>query len=62
MFVEQKEELRKIAFDMEEVWAAIDAVLVEKDPRRALELMDDLRDQVDGPGIHLWRENGVPLG
>ncbi|MHC4047563.1 hypothetical protein [Bradyrhizobium sp. 23AC] len=50
MFVEQKEGLRKIVFDMEEVLAAIDAVLVEKDPRRALELMDDLRYHVDGYG------------
>ncbi|MER8808265.1 hypothetical protein [Mesorhizobium australicum] len=50
MFVEQKEELRKIVFDMEEVLGAIDAVLTEKDPRRALELMDALRDHVDGYG------------
>lgn len=50
MFVEQKEELRKVVFDIEEVLAAIDAVLVEKDPRRALELMDDLQDHVDGHG------------
>lgn len=50
MFVEQKEELRKIVFDMEEVLGAIDAVLIEKDPRRALELMDALRDHVDGHG------------
>ncbi|MFS8037429.1 hypothetical protein ACI7BZ_10775 [Xanthobacter sp. AM11] len=50
MFVDQKEELRKIVFDMEEVLGAIDAVLTEKDPRRALELMDDLRQHVDGDG------------
>lgn len=50
MFVEQKEQLRKIVFDMEEVLGAIDAVLTEKDPRRALELMDALRDHVDGYG------------
>ncbi|GAB9248891.1 hypothetical protein BDS110ZK12_78300 [Bradyrhizobium diazoefficiens] len=50
MFVEQKEELRKIVFDMEEVLGAIDAVLTEKDPRRALELMDALRYHVDGYG------------
>ncbi|WP_225130971.1 MULTISPECIES: hypothetical protein [unclassified Bradyrhizobium] len=50
MFVEQKEELRKIVFDMEEVLGAIDAVLTEKDPRRAVKLMDALRDHVDGYG------------
>lgn len=50
MFVEQKEELRKVVFEMEEVLGAIDAVLTEKEPRRALELMDALRDHVDGYG------------
>ncbi|MEO1985129.1 MAG: hypothetical protein ABGX47_00515 [Martelella sp.] len=50
MFVEQKEDLRKIVFDMEEALGAIDAVLIEKDPRRALELMGALRDHVDGYG------------
>jgi hypothetical protein len=50
MFVEQKEGLRKIVFEMEEVLGAIDAVLIEKDPRRALELMHALRYHVDGYG------------
>jgi len=48
MFVDQKEELRKIVFEMEEVLGIIDSVLTEKNPRKALELMDDLRAHVDG--------------
>jgi hypothetical protein len=50
MFYEQKEELRKVVFDMEEVLGIIDNVLTEKDPRKALGLMEDLGAHVDGYG------------
>jgi hypothetical protein len=50
MFVDQKEELRKIVFEMEEVLGAIDAILTEKNPRKAVDLLHDLRLHVDGYG------------
>lgn len=48
MFVEQKKELRKLVFDMEEVMELLDSLLIEKDPRKALSLMGDLGQHIDG--------------
>jgi hypothetical protein len=50
MFVEQKEELRKTLFEMEEVLGTIDKILTEKDPRKAISLIEDLRMHIDGYG------------
>lgn len=50
MFVDQKETLRKIVFEMEEVLGTIDVILTEKDPRKAVDLLHDLRLHVDGYG------------
>ncbi len=36
MFFDQKEELRKLVFDIDEVLQVIDQILIEKDPRTAL--------------------------
>lgn len=50
MFMEEKETLRNVVFNMEEVLGIIDSILTEKNPRRALDFMDDLRGHVDGYG------------
>lgn len=50
MFFELKEKLRRLVFDMDEVLTIIDSVLVEKDPRRAVELAADLKHHVGAYG------------
>lgn len=50
MYFQGKESLRKIVFNMDEVLGIIDAILTEKDPRKAMSLMEDLRMHVDGHG------------
>lgn len=50
MFLEEKERLRSIVFNMEEVLEIIDSVLTEKNPRKALGHMDDLSSHIDGNG------------
>lgn len=48
MFVEHKEDLRRLTYDIEEVLETIDAILVEKDPRSALQLLGKLNEHIDG--------------
>ncbi|OCP08403.1 MULTISPECIES: hypothetical protein [unclassified Ensifer] len=48
MFVDQKEELRGLLFEMEEVIQIVDSILAEKDPRKALSRLDELNNHVDG--------------
>ncbi len=48
MFFEGKERLRRIVFDMEEVLGIVDAILVEKDPLKAMGLVENLDAHIDG--------------
>ncbi|MQW13116.1 hypothetical protein GHK51_22895 [Sinorhizobium meliloti] len=48
MFVDQKEELRGLLFEMEEVIQIVDSILAEKDPRKALSRLDELGYHIDG--------------
>ena len=49
-FREKKEELRKVMYDIGEVLETMDQILVTSDPMRALTLLDEVRDNVDGRG------------
>jgi hypothetical protein len=50
MFLDEKERLRSIVYEMEEVLEVIDSILIEKDPRKALSHVDDLSAHIDGHG------------
>ena len=49
-FREKKEELRRVMYAIGEVLETMDQILVTSDPMRALTLLDEVRDNVDGQG------------
>ena len=50
MFFEEKENLRKLIWDFEEVLEIIDSILTERDPKKALAAFGDLEQHIDGYG------------
>ncbi len=50
MFFEEKENLRKIIWEFEEVLEIIDSILTERDPNKALAAFGDLEQHIDGYG------------
>lgn len=50
LFREKKEELRKIVYEIEEVLETIDQIFVTRDPEKAMTLVKELRNHVDGDG------------